>query len=90
MMTLRAFLKNLKASYMFPNDMTSKILDNMAKNVHKTAFIVAKCLQGFPQCSVLRISQIADKTDKPGVTSFITYTLLSVRGGGAGGDTLHS
>ena len=41
-----------------------------------------------PISSVLRISQIADKTDKPGVTCFITNTLLSARGGGARGDKL--
>ena len=41
-----------------------------------------------PISSVLRISQIADKTDKPGVTCFITNTLLWPGEAGPGGDRL--
>ena len=40
-----------------------------------------------PISSVLRISQIADKTDKPGVTCFITNTLLSGQGRRSKGET---
>lgn len=42
-----------------------------------------------PISSVLRISRIADKTDKPGVTCFITSRFCPPGEAGQGGDTLH-